>query len=282
MQSHPLRRMRFGQYQASSAANDISDVSLSPGAKLFLFADDILLFKPFKSESGFCDFQKDIDAISNWTVANHLTLNANKTKFMLISRIRELQCQSFLLNGIQIERVRHFKYLGIWLSDDLTWSKHIESVCCKAQRLLGYIYRAFSPHCFPESILPLYKTQVLPILEYGCVIWDPHLKKDKKLLESVQYFAIQITTKTWSSHNTSLPHELPSLESRRQYHKLLYTFKFLNGLSFCPPGFFTIKSNPNLRIYHSKCLLQPLAKTVSFSNFFLLVQLSSGTPYLMK
>ena len=36
---------------------------------------------------------------------------------------------------------------------------------------------------------------------------------------------------------------LPSLESRHQYHQLLYTFKFLNGLSFCPPGFFTIESN---------------------------------------
>ena len=52
--------------------NDISDVHLSPGTKLFLFADDILLFKPIKSD--FCDLQKDIDAISNWTVANHLTL----------------------------------------------------------------------------------------------------------------------------------------------------------------------------------------------------------------
>ena len=143
--------------------NDISDVPLTPGTKLFLFADDILLFKPIKSDSDFCDFQKDIDAISNWTVANHLTLNANKTKVMLISRNRKSQCPSFSLNGIQIEKVRHFKYLGIWLSDDLTWSKHIESVCCKARRVLGYIYRTFSPHCSTESILHLYKTQVLPI-----------------------------------------------------------------------------------------------------------------------
>jgi len=32
---------------------------------------------------------------------------------------------------------------------------------------LGFIYRTFSPHCSPESILHLYKTQVMPILEYG-------------------------------------------------------------------------------------------------------------------
>ena len=93
------------------------------------------------------------------------------------------------LNGTQIKKVNYFKYLGIWLSDDLTWSIHIESVCCKAQRLLGYMHCTFSPHCSPESILHLYKTQVLPILEYGCVIWDPHLKKDKILLENVQHFA---------------------------------------------------------------------------------------------
>ena len=129
------------------------------------------------------------------------------------------------------------------------------------------IYIALSPLTVPLN-LHLYKTQVLPILEYGCAIWDPHFKKDKILLESVQHFAIRIATKPWSSHNFSPPYDLPSLESRRQYHKLLYTFKFLNGLSFCPPGFFTIKSNPNLRIYHTKCLEQPFAKTVSFFNSF--------------
>ena len=52
--------------------NDISDVPLSPGTKLFLFADDILLVKPIESDSEFCNFQKEIDAISNWTVANYL------------------------------------------------------------------------------------------------------------------------------------------------------------------------------------------------------------------
>ena len=93
--------------------NDISDVPLTPGTKLFLFAEDILLFKPIKSDSDFCDFQKDIDTISNWTVANHLTLNANKTKVMLISRNRKSQCPSFSLNGIQIEKVRHSRHLAI-------------------------------------------------------------------------------------------------------------------------------------------------------------------------
>ena len=152
--------------------NDISDVPLSPGIKLFLFADDILLFKPIKSDADFCDFQKDIDTISNWTVANHLTLNANKTKFMLISRLKRSHCPSFSLSGIQTEKVRHFKYLAIWLSDDLTWSKHIESVCCKARRLLGYIYIALSP---PTVLLSLFCTYIKSFLYLNMV--GPTLQK---------------------------------------------------------------------------------------------------------
>ena len=118
-----------------------------------LFADDILLFKPIKSDFDFCNLQKDVDAINNWTV---VTLNANKTKFMLISRNRKSQHPPLLLNGTQMEKVNHFKYLGIWLSADLTLSKHIDSVCCKVQRLLGYIYIALSPFTVFLSLFCIY------------------------------------------------------------------------------------------------------------------------------
>ena len=76
---------------------------------------------------------------------------------VLIGSVMRSHCPSFSLNGIQIEKVRHFKYLGIWVSDDLTWSKHIESICCKAQRLLGYICIAPSP---PTVLLSLFCTYI--------------------------------------------------------------------------------------------------------------------------
>ena len=87
------------------------------------------------------------------------------------------------------------KYLSIWLSDDLSWSKHVESVCCRARRLLGYMYQTFSPYCSQAAIIHLYKSQVIPIIEYGCVVWDPHLQKDQTLLENAQRFVVKVTTK---------------------------------------------------------------------------------------
>ena len=251
--------------------NDISKIPLSSGSKLYLFADDMLLYKPVTNAGDFSKLQDDINAINRWIVTNHLQLNPAKTKFMLISRCTNPQaCPTLLLDGTQIERVYHFKYLGIWLAADLTWSKHIQTVCCKARRLLGYMFRTFSPHCSPDSIIRLYKVQVLPILEYGSVVWDPHFKKDQILLENVQLFALRIATKSWSEQYSTLTSrfQLPTLSSRRSYHKLLCTYKFLNGYSFCPSGLFTFHHDPNPRLYHSKHLVQPFARTVSFFNSY--------------
>ena len=39
--------------------------------------------------------------------------------------------------------------------------------------------------------------QVITILDYACVVWDPHFKKDKELLESIQLFATHMAAKSW-------------------------------------------------------------------------------------
>ena len=57
------------------------------------------------------------------------------------------------------------------------------------------------------------KSQVLPVLEYTCNVWDPHLKKDQLLLESVQLFATRLSSRQWSAKSDILNQyfNLPSL-----------------------------------------------------------------------
>ena len=254
--------------------NDIPNLPFSKDSHLMMYADDLLLFKPISCQQDLSTFQCDVNLISQWTLQNHLSLNCNKTKYMLISRSRPGSCSYFnspiYVYNNQIERIHQYKYLGVWISDDLTWSKHIESVCNRSRRLLGYIFRTFSPHCSPDSILHIYKTQVLPILDYACIVWDPHHKKDQLLLEKVQLFAAKVATKSWSQEQASLltSLNLPSLMNRRSYLKLIFAFKILNNLVFCPSVLFTYHPQPNLRINHNKQLLQPFARTVSFSSSY--------------
>ena len=125
-----------------------------------LYADDILLYKPLRRQLDVRVFQQDIVKIGNWIETNHLTINMLKTKFMW-----KICTPQLYLCGRATENVNHSKYLGIWISSNLMRSKHIDSIRCKARRLLDFI--SFSLHCSTEAILALYKRQVLPVLELG-------------------------------------------------------------------------------------------------------------------
>ena len=93
-----------------------------------------------------------------------MSFNENKCKFMLISRKKyHTACPSpLLLNGHSLERVASFKYLGVLLSSDLSWSQHIETICCKARKLLGLIYRCYFQHADTPTLLRLYTSLVRP------------------------------------------------------------------------------------------------------------------------
>ena len=208
--------------------------------------------------------------ICDWVTYNHLSVNVAKTKYLIISRRAQSTCHYplLLLDGAAIELVRHYKYLGVWISDDLTWSKHIDSVCCKARCLLGYMYRTFSLYCEPSTVLTLYKSQFFQFGLRLCGLGPP--SKDQLLSDSVQLFAKRMATHSWRETNQTLLSQckLPSLLSRRSYFKLLYSFKFFNGFLHCPPAFFNVCHNPNLRISHSKQLVLPNVKSTAFLNSF--------------
>jgi len=50
---------------------------------------------------------------------------------------------SLYLGNEALEQVKMFKYLGVVLSSDLSWTPHIEKICSKERRLVGFLYRQF-------------------------------------------------------------------------------------------------------------------------------------------
>ena len=85
-----------------------------------------------------------------------------------------------MLNGLHLNRVECFKYLGVLLSSDLSWTPHITSVCSKARQILGLLYRRFYNYAEGDTLKQLYLSLKRPHLEYACPVWDPYTTKDKK------------------------------------------------------------------------------------------------------
>ena len=131
-----------------------------------------------------------------------MTLNTTKCIFMLVSRKNKSSIPSVTISlcGIPLENVTTFKYLGVLLSSDLSWSSHIQKTCSKAGQLLGLLYRRFYRHSSEQTLRQLYISLVLPHLEYGSSVWSPHMQKDVAMLEKTQHFACKISTKLWDSN----------------------------------------------------------------------------------
>ena len=89
-----------------------------------------------------CALNADLYAIACWLNDNKLTLNVDKTKAMLIggdSKLHKLNSLSFFVLCNQLDRVRNFKYLGVVLSSNFTWTEHVEHVISKVNQRLDLL-----------------------------------------------------------------------------------------------------------------------------------------------
>ena len=140
---------------------------------------------------------------------------------------------TILLEDVPLEHVDTFKYLGVTLSSDLSWTPHIESVCTKARKLLGLLHRPFYNTAGSNTLLELYTTQHL---EYAAPVWDPYSAININKLENTQKLAFKNIFKKWNLGYQELLDlaNCPTLYNRRQYFKLCIIYKIINQLIYFP------------------------------------------------
>ena len=139
------------------------------------------------------------------------------------------------------------KYLGVSISHNLRWNKHISSVSSKANQTLGFLKRniKIGSQTIKERAYRSLVQVVLPKLEYCSTVWDPKSTTKDKVgdlsnhrlvhqLEMVQRRAARWVTNRY--HNTSsvtdMLHDLEwrSLEQRRADSRLCMLYKIRNNL----------------------------------------------------
>ena len=144
------------------------------------------------------------------------------------------------MSGTPLEIVEQYNYLGVCLHHRLSWQPHIDSVCNKANRLLGFLRRNLR-HCPCNLKESAYKQLILPILDYCSPIWDPYQNKLIQKLEMIQHRAARfVLNQPWNKYHrdsiTEMLYKLgwSSLQVRRKHARLIFLFKILNKLICIP------------------------------------------------
>ena len=163
----------------------INDLPKSVISQIRLFADDCLVYRTIASEEDHTKLQHDLTSLKQWADDWGMKFNESKCYVMSICRKRNPSVCQYTLNGHTLEKVHEYPYLGVFLSDDLKWSKQVDKIANKANSVLSVIRRNLKscPTVFKQQA---YVSLVRPVLEYGCVVWDPYIKNDSDKLEKIQ------------------------------------------------------------------------------------------------
>lgn len=135
--------------------------------EIVLYADDTMIYaEGCDSETCKTNIMHDIENINIWLKTNKLKLNEKKTKFMEVNMISEEMIQ---INGENIEKVTHIKYLGFMIDNELKFRQHTEYICKKIGKKIGF-FRRIRNKISTMTAINIYNTIIKPHFEYGSTI----------------------------------------------------------------------------------------------------------------
>ena len=95
---------------------------------MLMYADDTTLYCNI-NDANSEQVNNELCKISDWLSSNKLSLNVNKTKYMVFhTSQKRVNYPTLKLNNVNIERVSQFNFLGVVLASTLKWDKHIGHV----------------------------------------------------------------------------------------------------------------------------------------------------------
>jgi hypothetical protein len=250
--------------------NDLPTV-IDPHTTCRLFADDCLIYRNIHSLSDQVQLQKDLDSLQEWSITWGMHFNPKKCNIMTISRSK-LLTKFYQLGDSILDHVDMCAYLGVNISNTMSWSGHISTVAKKANSRLGFLKRNLR-NCPQKLKRMAYVSLVRSQMEYGCAIWDPHLAKDKNALEQVQRKAARWITASYSYRisvtNLLKDLGLDDLQNRRRNAKLVLMYKIVHDLvAVSVSDIGLVRADPRTRAAHHHKFKHLSSKTTEHQHSF--------------
>lgn len=209
-----------------------------------LFADDTNLFL---SDSNLQHLENKINSefynVSQWLNANKLSLNIEKTNFVLFHPPqKKIRYHLKLSTGTHsIKQEKSAKYLGVIIDNNLSWKQYIHELCKKISRGIGIISKL---RYFVHDLIlkQLYYSLVYPYLTYCMIIWGFTYITSLRPLITLQKKALRIMTfSKFDQHSEPLFKKMGILKFQDllSLHVLFFMYQFHhNSLPLAFDNFF--------------------------------------------
>ena len=227
------------------------------------FADDTRAARGIHTEEDINILQRELEKIYQWSMDNNMELNDKKFEGLSYGHDQDLKSKATYTtpSGKPVTMKNTVKDLGVLLSDDCMFKEHINKVIEKARNMASWILRTFRTR-ESNPMLLLFKSLVLPILEYCSVIWSPQDVGSIQKLDIIQWsFIRKISTNIEPNYWKRLVSmKLYSLQRRRERYRIIYIWKVLEGL--VPNVNMKIKTSSNLHARNGrKCQIPNVPAT---------------------
>ena len=154
----------------------INDMQKSTNLNLIHYADDSTALATDRNLTSLCSLvNSELDKIDDWTRANKLSLNVEKTYFSIFTTRTANDVPDIMIRDKIITRSNTQKFLGVLIDEKLTFKKHIDKVCKKVSSGIGII-RKLKGFIGSEILQKIYNAIIYPHIIYAIEAWGASAK----------------------------------------------------------------------------------------------------------
>ena len=190
-----------------------------------------------KSSADSTQLQEDLETIYKWASDVNKEFKGDKYESIRywpdqdIGSVFKQEFQYKNEDGIIIEEKDELKDLGIQLSNNLTFSSHIEKKTASCRKLMGWVMRTFRTRS-KDLMMTVWNALIQSRLDYCSQLWSPSLASEITKIEDVQR---QFTKKIDGMSELNYRERLAKLrmysqQRRRDRYMIIFIWKIAMGL----------------------------------------------------
>ncbi len=191
-----LSPLLYSLYTHDCAATHTSNVIVK-------FADDTTVIGLI-TDNDETAYRAEVSTLTKWCQENHPSLNIDKTKELMVDfRRQSREHTPITIDKTPVERVNSFKFLGVHITEDLTWSGHTDAVL-KTHQCLFFLRRLRKFGMSPSILRTFYTCNVESILT-SCITLETAPLATAKLCKGLCELPATLLEVSFPPSRTSTP-----------------------------------------------------------------------------